>query len=51
LLDDYRSVRLLWSDGNWQWDVEQQFVDMQPAARDDQCPCGSGRLFKNCCLH
>jgi uncharacterized protein YecA (UPF0149 family) len=24
---------------------------MQPAARDDQCPCGSGRLFKNCCLH
>ena len=51
LLDDYRSVRLLWSDGSWQWDVEQQFVDMQPAARDDQCPCGSGRLFKNCCLH
>jgi len=51
LLDDYRAVHKLWGDGTWQWDVEQQFVDMEPAARDDYCPCGSGRVFKQCCLH
>lgn len=51
LLDDYRAVRTLWGEGTWQWDVEQQFVTMEPAGRDDYCPCGSGRLFKQCCLH
>lgn len=51
LLDDYRAVHKIWGEGTWKWDVERQFEAMEPAGRDDYCPCGSGRLFRQCCLH
>jgi uncharacterized protein YecA (UPF0149 family) len=51
LLEDYRAVHTLWYQGNWQWNIEQTFSAMQPVARDELCPCGSGRLFMYCCLH
>jgi len=38
--------------------LEDQLIDEEPVAnpfrnvgRNDQCPCGSGKKFKKCCLH
>lgn len=51
LLECYRDVRSRLGDVERHWDVERVFAEMQPAARDEPCPCGSGRLFAQCCLH
>ncbi|MDB6062661.1 MAG: hypothetical protein JWM78_2764 [Verrucomicrobiaceae bacterium] len=51
LLDNYRTVRSRLGDGVRHWNVDRVFAEMQPAAHDQACPCGSGRLFAQCCLH
>lgn len=51
VLAGYASVGNLWSEGVWQFDAEQLFLSLEPVARDDYCPCGSGFLFGQCCLH
>ncbi len=51
LLQDYRAIHTRCRHGCSRWSVEQAFADMQPVDGRNACPCGSGRLFKNCCLH
>ncbi len=51
LLDDYYAVHRQWFANDWQWDIEQGFAELQAVAREDLCPCGSGRTFARCCLH
>lgn len=51
LLNAYHAVHQLWYRGAHPWDVEQLFDSMEAVARDEPCPCGSGRLFAQCCLH
>jgi yecA family protein len=51
LLQDYRAIHLRCDHDRSSWNVEQAFLDMQPVASCAACPCGSGRLFKDCCLH
>ncbi len=29
----------------------QRRVDYDGIGRNDECPCGSGRKFKQCCIH
>ena len=29
----------------------QRGVDYAGIGRNDECPCGSGRKFKQCCIH
>lgn len=31
--------------------VQKPFVAVPQAGRNDPCPCGSGKKYKNCCLH
>jgi uncharacterized protein YecA (UPF0149 family) len=33
----------------WIKNKENQVVKMQTPERNDPCPCGSGKKFKNCC--
>jgi uncharacterized protein len=33
------------------WQMQEYFLGLQPAVADEQCPCGSGRVFARCCLH
>lgn len=51
MLEDYRAVGSRVGAGELHLDLERIFVEMQPVARDEACPCGSGRLFARCCLH
>ncbi|MFA7555229.1 MAG: UPF0149 family protein [Spongiibacteraceae bacterium] len=51
VLAAYASVSSLWSEGVWQFDAEQLFLSLEPVARDEYCPCGSGLVFSKCCLH
>lgn len=51
LLQDYRTIHTHCRDGRSGWSVEQAFTEMRPVAGHSICPCGSGRLFKHCCLH
>jgi uncharacterized protein len=51
LLENYRAVRTRVGDGELHFSVERIFEEMQPVERDEHCPCGSGRLFAQCCLH
>lgn len=51
LLQDYRAIHTRCRPGCSRWSIEEVFIDMQPVASHGACPCGSGRLFKNCCLH
>jgi uncharacterized protein len=51
LLEDYRAIHTRCREGRSGWNVERVFVEMQPVAPHNVCPCGSGRLFKDCCLH
>lgn len=50
-LRSYQSVRERWYLRGYRWDVNHYFEEMQPVAADALCPCGSGRPFRNCCLH
>lgn len=51
LLEDYRAIHTRCREGRSRWSVEQLFEEMQPVSADTECPCGSGRSFKACCLH
>lgn len=51
LLEDYRSIHLRRRQGCSRWSVEQLFAEMQPVSSQAECPCGSGRVFRECCLH
>ncbi len=51
LLEDYRAIHTRCRDGHSRWSVEQIFAEMEPVSRRALCPCGSGRIFKDCCLH
>ncbi|MFT3928883.1 MAG: UPF0149 family protein [Spongiibacteraceae bacterium] len=51
LLEDYRVIHTRCREGRSRWTVEQLFVEMQPVPAGSECPCGSGRAFKDCCLH
>jgi uncharacterized protein len=51
LLSAYYGVHELWYRGAYRWDVERLFEGMQMVDREDPCPCGSGRPFRQCCLH
>ena len=51
MLVEYRAVGLRASAGEPHLDLGQVFAAMQPVARDEACPCGSGRMFARCCLH
>lgn len=48
-LNGYCSVHRRWSGGHW--DVERLFESMEPLGSDQPCSCGSGRTFRQCCLH
>ncbi len=51
VLEDYRSIHKRCEPGQSRWSVEQIFAEMEPVAPEFECPCGSGRLFRQCCLH
>lgn len=51
LLAAYCGTRQRWLDNGGAWDIDRAFAAMVPAERNEPCPCGSGRLFGNCCLH
>lgn len=51
LLEQYRGARARIGEAEHQWSIERAFDAMEPAARDEPCPCGSGRRFAQCCLH
>ncbi len=51
LLQDYREIHMRCHDERACWSVEQAFIDMLPVDSRAACPCGSGRIFKSCCLH
>ena len=51
LLHDYREIHTRCRDGHGCYSAEQVFLDMQPVAAADECPCGSGLQFRRCCLH
>lgn len=51
LLEDYRAIHSRCRQGKPRWSVEQIFAEMQPVSAQAECPCGSGRSFKDCCLH
>jgi uncharacterized protein len=51
LLDAYHSVGSQWLQAKKPWSVHDLYEQLEPAGRNDQCPCGSGRTFGLCCLH
>jgi uncharacterized protein len=51
LLASYHAVHRHWRSSGRRGDVGQLFEQMQPVTADEQCPCGSGRPFRHCCLH
>ena len=51
LLEDYRAIHTRCRGGRSRWSVEQLFEEMQPVSAQAECPCGSGRVFRECCLH
>jgi yecA family protein len=51
LLENYRTVRSRLGESEFHLSVEKVFAEMQPVERDELCPCGSGHLFAQCCLH
>lgn len=51
LLEAYHSVQRRWGPVRKTWDIQDVYEDLESVSRDDQCPCGSGRLFARCCLH
>ncbi len=51
VLGGYASVASIWAESAWDVDTEQMFLALEPVARGDSCPCGSGEIFAKCCLH
>lgn len=51
LLEAYHSVQRRWEPAQKPWDIQDIYEELEPANRDDRCPCGSGRVFAQCCLH
>lgn len=51
VLSTYATMGRVWADGCWDYDAEQLFLALEPAAHDEPCPCGSGINFSSCCLH
>lgn len=50
-LQDYNHLSRHWGKLISSMGVEQVFESLQAVRRDDLCPCGSGKLFSQCCLH
>ena len=50
-LATYASIASIWAEFTWDGDAEQMFSALEPVARDELCPCGSGQIFAKCCLH
>jgi uncharacterized protein YecA (UPF0149 family) len=51
LLEDYRDIHTRCRYDRTGLSVEQVFLEMKAVSANTECPCGSGRLFKDCCLH
>ncbi|MEH6557544.1 MAG: UPF0149 family protein [Oceanicoccus sp.] len=51
VLGTYATMGHVWADGSWDYNAEQLFLALEPAAHDEPCPCGSGINFSSCCLH
>tara|TARA_R110000868_G_scaffold179802_2_gene420087 strand:- start:101737 stop:102468 length:732 start_codon:yes stop_codon:yes gene_type:complete len=47
----YADVRGQWRNSTTQHDADQLFLALEPVARGQLCPCGSGEIFAKCCLH
>lgn len=50
-LNGYGSVHRRWLQGGGRWDAASLFEAMEPPGGDQPCGCGSGRPFRQCCLH
>lgn len=51
VLSVYADVRMQWQAFKASHDADQLFLALEPVARDELCPCGSGAVFAKCCLH
>lgn len=51
VLASYAAAASLWSQGAWDFDAEQMFLELESVPPDQLCPCGSGEVFARCCLH
>ncbi|MGK0441511.1 MAG: yecA family protein [Pseudohongiellaceae bacterium] len=51
VLGVYAGIRSEWQELQAFSDVDQLFLALEPVARDEPCPCGSGLPFEKCCLH
>lgn len=51
LLSVYHSIHALWRAVPDRNTPAAGFARLQPPAADDLCCCGSGKLFRHCCLH
>ena len=51
VLAGYACAGDLWAEVHWEADTEQLFLALEPVAREENCPCGSGLVFAKCCLH
>ena len=40
-----------WADNQQERPVKQPIVNGDKVGRNDPCPCGSGKKYKQCCLH
>jgi len=47
----YHSVHVRWQSLPDRHAPERRFRQLQPVPAGGDCPCGSGRLFGQCCLH
>ena len=47
----YADVANQWRELQAFTDVNQLFLALEPVAKDQPCPCGSGLPFAKCCLH
>ena len=50
-LQDYSDLSRHWGKLISSMGVEQVFESLQSVRRNELCPCGSGKLFSQCCLH
>lgn len=51
LLEEYRVIHTRCRLASARSRAEQVFAEMEPVEHAADCPCGSGRRFKSCCLH
>jgi len=51
LLTGYQTVHRLWRKDARTFNAQPRLENLYAVDRDQPCPCGSGRLFGQCCLH